>query len=596
MSLPTMGTISYGDATFNEKSRSSLRASPVWDDARMTIIAVDHTIQVRGYVSASGSDTETDVFSLYRELMQPGLRLKYQDGIGFGDFDINSTSVKDADWGPRPTLFSFVPLGGGSGGNQGALVEWAVTTRIPVCSGQTKYEKDLMALNYDWTHDIDGIGLSKITISGYLEIPLTRQPNKRDIKDNADKYRDRLDKISSAVPTGYRRENARFHMTANRKRLNFSWQWNQLPWPLPKGCSYVEIDHEANWSIDKANIIRNVFTGSITVSPEAEMKTAMEAWKIIVANRIGLDQQKLLGGVAGKENDRAVIIDGFSVRERICGDGIAARTAHFFTSYSIFGAPLPAILRAGGFWQPIGQHDHGAWKGSLQNSTFSLRGHDGVEWRTSDEKLIDLCDTPPPKLDVKVADKKGGEANQPVFMGANANRQLVPKEGSWIAYVNDIIMGEDNSVAIHKPLSGSSGIQNQEKPEEDSSTNKPTNPDQSGAFPAGAYGMAVTPTHPNETTSAANIFQRVGAPSVTVWMVGKAIRLGHRIPTPRMDKVAGKNTVQMWQNVREWVISAAAGIPIFCKTWAIEYEFATPPSKIPVPANPAHFTGTYDDV
>jgi hypothetical protein len=120
------------------------------------------------------------------------------------------------------------------------------------------------------------------------------------------------------------------------------------------------------------------------------------------------------------------------------------------------------------------------------------------------------------------------------------------------------------------------------------SPNKPSG--DGGSFPAGTFGKTDS-THPNEKPSGSkdseNVFQQVGAPTATVMLIGRALRLGHPIPTPKLDKVGDQETVQMGQWVREWQITVTAGIPIFAKIWRVWYEFKKPPDKIPVLGNPA---------
>lgn len=598
MALPSMGTIAYGDTTFGVTSKSSIRSTPVWDDARMTIVAWDHRIHVRGYVTPAGAaDTDTEMATLHAQLETPAQRLRYDDNMGWGGLDVNGPGeVKDVAWGPHPELVSFVPLGGGSSGNQAALVEWNCSTRLPTCIGGARYEKELMAYNSEWNHTIDGAGLAKISISGYLEIALTRKSGSRNINDWADKYRDKLEQIKD--PTGFRREHQTYTMSSDRRRLNFSWQWVELPYPLPDGCPYADVDHELSWQLGpKAGVSRNVFSGSITVAPNKPMSIALDKWKLIVADRVKTQRHELgkviLAGKLDGDPKKMHIIDTVTMREKIVGEGIGARTAHFYTSYTVLGESLANLLKASGMWKPVIGFDHAQWRASLLDSTFHIRGAGQVSWDTN-ETIIDLCaNGPNPETELRNKPEPGQAALRAgpgvEVMGVNFNRDLVPKESSWIAYECAVIMGEDNSKVMHKPLVGSDKVKTTEKQSEEiGSPNQPSNRDQVGSF-----GKAAEATHPNESTDTKNVFQQVGAPTVTVWLVGKALRLGHQIPTPRLDKVAGQESKQMWQQCPQWTASVVAGIPIFCKTWVIEYQFEKPPSSMPVAENPAFQTPAY---
>lgn len=603
MGQPAMGIISYGDTTFGVTSRSSIRSTPRWDDARRTIVAVRHELHVRGYVTAGGAaDTDTEMATLHTQLETPGLRLRYDSGMGWGELDVNAPGgqTKDVSWGPHPILVSFSPLGGGAAGNQAALVEWTCSTELPSCIGGAAYEKQLMAFNYDWHHTVDGNGLSTTSINGYIEIPLTRRSGSRSIPDWADNYRHLLEQIPD--PVGFRREGFTYHMTGDRKRLNFSWQWKELPFPLPLGVSYADVDHHVSWSMgSKAALLQNQLSGSITMAPGQGVAKAVEKWQAIVASRIAAaqDEKKLV--LAGKVapiggKPPMVVIDHANVREKVFGEGAAARTVHFQTNYTVIGTTLPHLMAVSGLFRWVPGTDFDKWKTSLKDSAFASRGYANVKWDNVDA-IVDLCIKSPQtnvsilrnrqQNELKVIDKKDinppGQVAQLQVFGANFNRDQVPKESSWIFYEAGVVMDEDNSIAMHKPLAGSSTITETDRATQEvaSSPNQPSNPSQLGTF-ARADGL-----HPHETTTTENVFQRVGSPTVRIWLVGKALRLGHRIPTPKLDKVGDQETRQMSQVVREWVVTAVAGIPIYGKTWRIEYEFKKPPSKIPALGNPA---------
>src|SRR5574341_620166 len=104
-----MGTIQYGTSTFGVTSRSRFISTPRWDDAGRTIVSVVHRLHVRGYVTPGGeADTDGQMGTLHQQLETPGQRLIYDDGMGFGTFDVNGPSgAKDCSWGPHPIVLSF---------------------------------------------------------------------------------------------------------------------------------------------------------------------------------------------------------------------------------------------------------------------------------------------------------------------------------------------------------------------------------------------------------------------------------------------------------------------------------------------------------
>jgi hypothetical protein len=120
----------------------------------------------------SGRRTGMDTFidSLVKRLTYPGQALKF-NARGFGEFEINtSNGIKDVDFGPKPQVVEWEPIGGA----QAAKVQWLCVTRIPHDLSHS-YEGRLISFEYGVQWGIDSAGFMFRSIEGSAEVPLTRQ-------------------------------------------------------------------------------------------------------------------------------------------------------------------------------------------------------------------------------------------------------------------------------------------------------------------------------------------------------------------------------------------------------------------------------------
>lgn len=144
---------------------------------------------------------------------------------------------------------------------------------------------------------------------------------------------------------------------------------------------------------------------------------------------------------------------------------------------------------------------------------------------------------------------------------------------SWISCQCYIRLVENDHIVRHKPLSGNVTV------------NTP-----SALNPLGNISAYVTDT-PNQTTlphasDTDDIFQRLASPSVTIWLIGYAERLGYPINAPRLVQYAGFPVTQKSQKLTGGPNGAIGGVPQYFLSWAIEYVITRPPQTMPLPGSP----------
>lgn len=602
-SVPTIGTLSYGSVIFDAFESSRIQINPIWDEAERTIICWEHVLSVRGWVTNSAGTTDGPMQSLLLALTTPGQELRYTGGKGWGGahgdgLHVNgSSTVRDMAFGPKPRLISFIPLGGAPFGNTAARVEWQCSTRVPVCQN-ARYQGEIAALNFDVAYQILGTGLQQITVTGYFEIPCTRQAGSRVVIDNADRYRER---IATPVPLGYRREPQTFRLSKDKRRIDFSWVDTQIPYPLPEGCVYAECKHGVGWNLKDAAVFRNVFSGSITRAPDQPRHIAVERWKQIVGSRItktnqfaaSVEREEGGAGLPGVGQPRpTIILDSFQIDEDVFG-----LTTHFSMAYTVLGARLRDIVRATGLFTPIEGTDFAKWRASLEKTAFHIRGADKVHF--GGDAIVDLCGGSAP---VKQATLRGMTPRRAALNSSRAApggaelrarreappptkpelRAFIDPESSWIQYVCSIHLVENDRIIVHIPLAEGQQPKTGEPlniPEDNEAILAERRPQADAAEQGGVDPGVVHPVR--------NIIQRISNPTVEVHMFGHAMRLGYHIPTPRIESVGGVKLVQKSASGSEQVQSAVEGVPVYYREWHIIYTAEKPPKALEVPDNPA---------
>lgn len=605
MAIATVGTLSYGPVVFGALERSNVTASPRWDDANRNIVTWKHTLNVEGWI---GGGTDATMQTYHNSLCTPGLALLYS-GRGYGGPDgtglhVNDgTGVFDVAYGPRPETLSFNPLGAG----QAARVVWAVSTEIPHCASASFRGRPL-ALNYSWGVDIDERGLSVATITGYIEIPVTRISPSRTIPDNADAYRDQYCKFP--VMRGYRRFRQSYKLSLDKRRLDFTVADREMEYPLPPGCTHADVRHTAKWSRDgrKAAIIFNTLSGTLTLAPDQPPEKAFEKWRTIVASRIRAAEAPnvLVNGAAGAANPAAVIGGGLAaaagaggVRPTIILDGLEiseevfGRSCSFNTSWQVIGTTLKNILTVSGLFNKIKDADaFTKWQDSMNNSAFHVRGFGKETFNSSQDSIVDLC--PGGQQSVMKAKVPANEAvlkagvgakeavlqaidkdQLPLIAGDGVPRNIVDPKASWIAYEIEFTITEKDKVVRHKPLTGAPGT----KANSTITVAKPPTLvqtlDKVGSMLPAMKGVVD------------DIIQRVTAPSVNVICEGKAMRIGHRVPPLVFSVIGGVPATVVNHGCSEKVVSQVGGIPMYQMTWTTFYMLPRTPDPVILPANPA---------
>lgn len=586
MTLSALGTCRYGDITFDGMMRSKVSATPVYDDAHRAVIYIKYTFDIRAYIySAAISSTDEEMEEWRKQLLTPGLEFQYM-GKGFGaDFEVNTTtaSLKDVVWGPHPESLDFSILGS----NIAAIVNWRVSVCIPSCTGDAHYTKQLMAYNYEADYDISDRGYTTRTISGYVEIPMTRiAPGNRNLPDCADRYRDQLE-VTFPLIDGFRR-NQRYNISKDKRRLNFTITDTELPVSLPPGVTYCSMDHSVKSSMSHGFAIwTGSFTGSFTMANDYPKSQALDRFLAIVFSRLDNNTKPGLAAAANKpkiaqnankiKNKGNYWMTGFSVREDIFD-----RTTNFNMDYVIAGCLLEDILQVAGMWEEIPNGNPSAWVASLK-AIWGVRGISGLRLEPNDDVIIDLClsNPKPSKLTEEPEDQDANEVPKKVDV---VQAKKVPADANWLRFDNIIFVDEDDKVVRHKPIQvrRQGGERQENTGAQQLHSSLATNPED-----LVKQALAIGTPTPQVPSVTPDTMQAIASPSYTVRMVGSGTRIQERVPLPRLRLFGGQTPTQVSLNYSEGAVGGIMGTPVYETTWDITYYIPSNPTGItPVMANP----------
>lgn len=283
--LPTVGEVSYNGVTFGPLFETKVSAKIVQDDAKRTTKFIEYTITVDGYVTLQEkgppSSTIAPAMQTLRNLLTVhggaliyrgrGLDLSVNVGDNFvfgglarpgqptrttlpGQLPKISRRGQDVAWGPVPELIEFQPMGAG----RSAKVQWRVTTRIPEVDPKGA---PLLQLSYETTVGYDEAGFASMSISGVMEIPMTRsKAGDRTVPTTVDSYRDILDKsvLRGIDLNKFRVVQREFKFSSDKRTLHFDFRAEEIP--------YME---NSIWC--------NVAAGNYTVRP-TKMGAGLESW------------------------------------------------------------------------------------------------------------------------------------------------------------------------------------------------------------------------------------------------------------------------------------------------------------------------------
>lgn len=577
-----VGELTYNGWTFDAMHKSKFSNNPALDDAGRVVKWQEVTIEVEADVDLKSlvDDGTYESFSaaataLLRALSEPGAELIYiQKGAPDLYVNSNRSSVRDVNWGPKPQVGQFTPIGG----IQVVHLTWKVVAHVVHCAGG-KHKDHVLNLTFDAAYNIDSDGYLELTINGGYEIPLTYSTNRGaggplNVIASADEW---WKKVSPPTRVGFQRITRQRRVSKDRRRVDYTITDKELPVPLPADCTMMEAKHRVRGARQTGFSRWNAtISATVRTNPRLPRSVSWDRFMLLVASRINWARPSKLPGQALRP--LGILLADLDFEEDVLG-----RDNRFSVSYQILGASLKNILYQSGLWLPIPGTDHARWTKSMK-LPHSPHGLNGSGFGAGDDVMIDLCHgatfaqvpqsaennvaRPPFQPAAQSADHVVDGSNP---AGGQATDVWFAPENSWLNYTANLWFAEDDHVIRHKPLKGK------------------VDP---GRPKVRANGSAIPVATQTEMEflladwDTPDILQTVCSPDTSVVLYGTAMRLGYKISPPRLVKFGGADVTQVKNDVTPVQLGAVQGIPIWGLAWEIEYALTEPAKEMPTLANP----------
>lgn len=566
MGLPATSTIAYNGVIFpSPLTKLRISSRPEMDDAARTIKYVVYSVDLEAVLASGNAGTATTVAQYQQLLQQPAGRLQISN-TGFFELDTQLFNA-DVRFGPHPTLLAWEPLGA----HLAARVHWQCDVALSPCvlgelnvtyPGIPGGTAQLAAFNYVVEWELDTSGLSTRSVSGYLEAWLDRVGQSRLTSRTADDYRAL---INVPVPLGFRRTRQNYRLSPDRRRLDFAIADTEIDSenPLANGAVDMRMRHRLSSSMEKGfTEWDGEISGSIRMRPGVDQSLSWSIFVLAVRGRLkwALDHSESPPGASAAS--KGVILDGLSFEEDIFG-----REHSFSVRYRQW-TKLETILTASGVWQPIPNASWGTWRASVE-TMWGPRGRLGMGYAPGQDVIVDLC---------------GGEGNvqgEIVSAPTNANPPAEqplgfpcpPKERSWLEYEGHVIVRHTRNVLYHHLLKPGAAIDLENR----------------GLLPGDDVQKGLPPLD----AQAFNMQVPV-ALGATIWLYGRAKRIGFDIPRPEIKQVPG-TSFEVRHGVGGSFSSRQIGRYGSCKVfeakWRLPFTLFGAPSDLRVPVPPNHQIG-----
>jgi len=295
-------------------------------------------------------------------------------------------------------------------------------------------------------------------------------------------------------------------------------------------------------------------SGTYRVLPNRPKLAAYNAFQAIVQDRRA---QVGLGKLLRDRNFAQAGLGSLVLLSQNYSEGIYDRSVSFSVTWAVYTYAAD-IMKATGMWRPVPGASANLWAASMAKA-FSVRGYAGLESFTSDDVIVDLCESETPRM---VSD---GDSSITTELSGNPLFPPKPeKEASWLEYQNEFQMDQGHNRIEHQLY-------------QDNPTVTPGNAVEMGS--SRATGSVSFHDRPHQIK---HVIQDLGAPSYRMVLSGGAVRVAYPIPIPEVVTIGGQTAHILERHRRMSVVSHVPSeegpLPVYAATWADVYTIDDAPS------------------
>lgn len=568
--VPSVGFVEYNGVVFPPPKSCRVIGVPVPDTSNRTTKYVAYTVSVESiFMPDDFADSLQNAYGtldnavefLRQRLTATGqyLIFTYQ---GFGrNVIINDRDATkgdgvlryDAVFGPHPKLLVWEPIGS----NRAVRIVWECEFVIPDICSNPVYAGGIAEYNWEANFSITEDMMSVRTITGTLEIPMTRRG--RSLPDTVDTYRDLI--RFPRLPGFTRNED--YSISRDKRIINFRITDTEIPSdnPLFPGIINADVDHTISSGLNESSnsgafqVWIGILRGTFRILPGIKKNYLWLALADLIKQRV-TDRVKFgdstridVDGKTQWKKKSFWIPISLELSEKVFGRELS------FTFVYRLSSSMETIFDSTGILQPM-TGDWNTWTNF--QVAYGNRGYAKLTLKATDDKITDLCDP----YTVPTVDKvyKAIEYERSIFAPTCPD-----PEGSWVIYSPRLSLIEDSETEFINKSTGTS-------PGEITTQTAPSRPE--------AVGTDLRGIIPQIPQNEKPILQSRGHSRWYLRHSGTAFRVCFKPSIPRIAKVLGVVVGRGSGTHHIDTLHPGSKFPVYRISW--DYLYAIPG---PVPGN-----------
>ena len=568
-----LGLLKYGNIEWHGSAYVRKDEQMLTDPANGNHIGTVITYHVSGVVGNESAYFSNDKFLDYlkSELRKPRqLFIHKSDGCGNlavygGDSSTGTvldeqdgvTDIKQKDIanGPTPKSLSVKPLAG----KNVAFVEWSVTLTIAHCATSFTLGNRVESITSSYSYSVTDEGLTTRSVDA--KVTLMQSLDDGDYETNPDWARAFFS--IEQVP-GFKRQQ-QYKIAEDRRSLMVSIVDTEINSrnPYPENVVNIDVRHRVRITTGNQAQLRCTLGGTITLPQGTALAAGFSVILQLVRQRM---QKAFITEIEFEEQIWGANAIGFSIQyyqilELVTvdiGDGEMIALPNLANLFEITGLFSPAGLVVDDSLTPYGWE---AWQQSMTN-VHDERGLRQLEFNEGNDstgnRVIGGCYTEDPQTQYVADTSIVATSPNPVLWNLE---QSTPSEcESWVKYQNQLKVKRDSRSNYY-------GYEQDGVDDSDGEEDPPTD-------------ELVYPDHPVDLEE--DEFLPSGAHDYRVVMTGGAIRVGHKIPRPKLAAVGSANANELHGEFVHELYGYSANQPIYIASWSIEYKLDKSPGTVGV--------------
>lgn len=533
----TLGTVTYGAFNFPKALHSSFRSLPVPDPTGRTIkyvrtvLAVD-TVITPTDLSISGGSNFAETFQLViAAISKPGQTLTLASIFLGGT--VTQTRATDFEFGPTPQNITYEPIAG----NQAYRLHWECAYTRAICDSQQLYA----SLSVGDTLSIAPTGMATLTVLIDAELAIRRVDDHR-IQTLTNQYLEQVQQATQGILPNFERSYTT-EISPDRKKIQVRITYAEIASDNPFFPYMVkmQVRESLKGGLASGGLKRWQYriAGTLELAPGIAGSYAWIAFLSVVQTRISAVSN------SGNNADGTKVV---AIAPEFEWDNeIYGRSVSFSLGYTLV-CDLAKVLAASGIWKPVEGTSWSEWSTSLADVQRTT-GYAGLTFQEDGDLrgvIVDFC------LPISPGARESAKRtpSKPYNSPSHSN-QCPPENSSWLEYENRISIDRQSNTISHYPLSPGDAQFSHDF-------------DENGKIIPSGNPSSVKAPHT----------QSRGASTMFLIMRGKGVRVGYKVPIPKVTKIGNTvPTVVSERNTASHIVGWSGNCPIYGASWEIVYRY-----------------------